>query len=310
MFCYKNMSIEIEHISKFYGTQEALSDLSFSVNPGQMVGFLGPNGAGKSTLMRIVAGYLMPTSGVVRVCGDKVTPDNTMIKRLIGYLPENNPLYSDLYVTEYLEMAAGFYHIPNRHARIMEMIELTGLGHERHKKIGTLSKGYRQRVGLAQALIHNPQVLILDEPTSGLDPNQLADIRLLITEAGREKTVILSSHILAEIEAMCSRAVIINRGQKVADSPIEGLKSAASKGRQKVRVIFDRNINAAELLTVEGVDSAETSMAEAVVFSSSENDVRPALFRFAVENQCIILEMQQQQENFEAVFRQLTQPAD
>ncbi len=304
------MSIEIEHISKFYGTQEALSDLSFSVNPGQMVGFLGPNGAGKSTLMRIVAGYLLPSSGIVRVCGEKVSPENTGVKRLIGYLPEHNPLYSDLYVTEYLEMAAGFYRIPNRTARLREMIDLTGLGLEKHKKIGALSKGYRQRVGLAQALMHNPEVLILDEPTSGLDPNQLAEIRRLIAEVGREKTVILSSHILAEIEAMCSRAVIINKGRKVADSPIEGLKSAASQGRQKVRIIFDRSVNASDLLEVEGVDSAEVTQAEAVVFSSSAADVRPALFRFAVNSQRIILEMQQQQENLEAVFRQLTQPTD
>lgn len=304
------MSIEVENIGKFYGSQEALSDLSFSVNPGQMVGFLGPNGAGKSTLMRIIAGFLAPTSGSVHVCGELVTPDNVGVKRMIGYLPEHNPLYTDLYVEEYLEMAAGFYKISSPAARLREMIDLTGLGNERHKKIGALSKGYRQRVGLAQALIHNPPVLILDEPTSGLDPNQLTEIRSLIASAATEKTVMLSSHILAEVEAMCSRAVIINKGHKVADSPIQHLKAAASKGRQKVRVRFDQQISDAELLQVEGVEAVVTDKTEAIVFSSSARDVRPGLFHFAVQSKRVILEMVQEQENLEAVFRQLTQPVD
>lgn len=207
-----NMSVEIKNISKFYGSQKALDDVSFKVNMGEMLGFLGPNGAGKSTLMKIITGFIKASSGTVLVNGKNVDVDSIELKREIGYLPENNPLYADLYIAEYLEIVAGFYKLNDRQKRVREMIGLTGLEREKHKKIGALSKGYRQRVGLAQAMIHDPSVLILDEPTSGLDPNQLVQIRALISEIGREKTVILSSHILQEIEAICKRIVIINQG--------------------------------------------------------------------------------------------------
>ena len=241
------MTVEIFNISKFYGTQKALDNISFSFRRGELVGFLGPNGAGKSTLMKIVTGFLSPDAGEVRIDGEPVTIDHSSVKRLIGYLPENNPLYTDLYVAEYLEMVAGFYHIPqnrtriyriNRMNRIKEMIELTGLGPEQHKKIGALSKGYRQRVGLAQALIHDPQVLILDEPTSGLDPNQMEEIRAMISQISSEKTVLLSSHILQEIEAICPRVVIINRGKLVADSSLSLLKETGVNRQQMVFAEF------------------------------------------------------------------------
>jgi ABC-2 type transport system ATP-binding protein len=212
------MSIVVEKVSKIYGQQRALNDVSFEIQRGEIVGFLGPNGAGKSTMMKIITCYIPPSSGKVKVCGHDVMEQSIEAKRCIGYLPEHNPLYTDMYVREYLSFVAGMYQIKNVKARVEEMIEIVGLQVEAHKKIETLSKGYRQRVGLAQALIHDPQVLVLDEPTSGLDPNQLAEIRNLIVSVGKTKTVMLSTHIMQEVEAMCDRAFIIDRGNIVADS--------------------------------------------------------------------------------------------
>ncbi|MDO8951503.1 MAG: ATP-binding cassette domain-containing protein, partial [Draconibacterium sp.] len=206
------MSVETRHITKLFGKQKALNEVSFSINKGELVGFLGPNGAGKSTMMKIITGFMPADSGEVVVNGQKIESKNLEIRKNIGYLPEHNPLYTDLYVKEFLEITAGFYKLKNKKHRVDEMVELTGLGDEQHKKIRALSKGYRQRVGLAQALIHDPSVLILDEPTTGLDPNQLEEIRNLIREISREKTVMLSSHIMQEVEAVCNRIIIINKG--------------------------------------------------------------------------------------------------
>ena len=217
--------IEIKDVSKLYGDQRALDHVSLHVAPGETVGLLGPNGAGKSTLMKIITCYIPPTEGVVTVCGHSIYDDSLAVRRAIGYLPEHNPLYLDMYVREYLRFAAGLGGVKDRNRRADEMIELTGLTPEANKKIGQLSKGYRQRVGLAQALIHDPQVLILDEPTTGLDPNQLEFIRSVIREAGKSKAVLLSTHIMQEVEAMCSRAVIIDHGRIVADESMDGVNA-------------------------------------------------------------------------------------
>lgn len=232
------MSIVVENVSKIYGQQRALNDVSFEINRGEIVGFLGPNGAGKSTMMKIITCYIPPSSGKVKVCGHDVMEQSIEAKRCIGYLPEHNPLYTDMYVREYLSFVAGMYQIKNVKARVEEMIETVGLQVEAHKKIETLSKGYRQRVGLAQALIHDPQVLILDEPTSGLDPNQLAEIRNLIVSVGKTKTVMLSTHIMQEVEAMCDRAFIINRGNIVASNLIMSqIGSAGEKLEDLFRLV-------------------------------------------------------------------------
>ena len=216
------MSISIKNISKFYGEQAALQSVSLNIKKGEVVGFLGPNGAGKSTLMKIITCYLPANEGEVKVCGEDVQEDSLSVRSKVGYLPEHNPMYLEMYIKEYLEFVAGVYNSPKE--RVSEMIELTGLTPEQHKKIGELSKGYRQRVGLAAALIHNPEVLILDEPTTGLDPNQLAEIRSLIKEIGKDKTVLLSTHIMQEVDKMCSRVVIINKGKIVDDQSISFLQ--------------------------------------------------------------------------------------
>ena len=300
------MSIEIRHITKFYGNQKALDDVTFSVSKGELSGFLGPNGAGKSTLMKIITGYLPADQGEIYVNGEKVSVDNVEIRRHIGYLPENNPLYTDLYVAESLGIVAGFYRMANRNSRIREIIGLTGLQQEQHKKIGQLSKGYRQRVGLAQALIHDPSVLILDEPTTGLDPNQLAGIRTLIYDISREKTVILSSHILQEIEAICQRVVIINQGKMVADSPIEALKNNMIAGSQQVFVLFDKPTDAAKLQQIPGVTGSKAQSGGWLLTAGTEADIRPEIFRFAVSSGLVILEMTEKRQNLDTIFRHLT----
>lgn len=300
------MSVEIRNISKFYGSQKALDNISFTVSKGEMLGFLGPNGAGKSTLMKIVTGFIKSSSGTVLVNGKNVGAESLEIKREIGYLPENNPLYSDLYITEYLEIVAGFYKLANSQKRVKEMIGLTGLESEKHKKIGTLSKGYRQRVGLAQAMIHDPSVLILDEPTSGLDPNQLVQIRSLISEISKEKTVILSSHILQEIEAICKRIVIINQGKLVADSRIEEIGRIEGNAVQKVFVAFNKQIPIEKLHEITGTGFCEYSADGYLISANSPDDIRPAIFRFAVKNDLVILAMVEKQQNLEEVFHSLT----
>lgn len=300
------MKLSINDITKLYGKQKALDSVSFSIQKGELLGFLGPNGAGKSTLMKIVTGYIPATSGEVWIDDNQMTTANTPIRKYIGYLPEHNPLYTDLYVRESLDITAGFYDISNRRQQVAHMIELTGLGDEQHKKIGALSKGYRQRVGLAQALIHDPQLLILDEPTTGLDPNQLDDIRKLIRNISKEKTVILSSHIMQEVEAVCSRVVIINKGRIVADGSITEIKSGLKAGSQQVIVQFNREVTAEQLLAIKGVLRVEFRDETWVIEAAGTTDIRPAVFNFAVEQNLIILTLMQKQQNLEGIFHQLT----
>src|SRR3972149_5806811 len=250
------MSIQVNNITKLYGKQKALDDVSFEVAPGKVTGFLGPNGAGKTTMMRVITCFIPQTSGKVSVCGYDVVDDSIEVRRNVGYLPENNPLYLDMYVKEYLAFIAGIYKIKNVESRIAEMIERTGLQIEHKKKIGALSKGYRQRVGLAQALIHDPKVLILDEPTSGLDPIQLIEIRNVIKEIGKEKTVMLSTHIMQEVEAMCDRVIIINKGQIVADQPTAELQKG-NNDKQIITVEFDKETTRGALKNILGVQEAK-----------------------------------------------------
>ena len=301
------MSVETRHITKLFGKQKALNEVSFSINKGELVGFLGPNGAGKSTMMKIITGFMTADSGEVVVNGQKIESKNLEIRKNIGYLPELNPLYTDLYVKEFLEITAGFYKLKNTKQRIAEMVELTGLGDEQHKKIRALSKGYRQRVGLAQALIHDPSVLILDEPTTGLDPNQLEEIRHLIREISREKTVMLSSHIMQEVEAVCNRVIIINKGKIVADGRIDEIKSGKLNRNQIVIVEFSTPVKLEELLALEGVKSAVLNRNLWEIESTVEKDIRPAIFQYAVDNNLTLLTLNEKQQNLENVFHQLTQ---
>jgi len=301
------MSVETRQITKLFGKQKALDEVSFSIKKGELVGFLGPNGAGKSTMMKIITGFLPPDSGEVIVNGQKVESKNPEIRKNIGYLPEHNPLYTDLYVKEFLEITAGFYKLKNTKQRVAEMVELTGLGDEQHKKIRALSKGYRQRVGLAQALIHDPSVLILDEPTTGLDPNQLEEIRHLIREISREKTVMLSSHIMQEVEAVCNRVIIINKGRIIADGGINEIKSGKLNNNQVVIAEFSAPVNVEKLMTVEGVKGAALNLNLWEIESKGVNDIRPAIFKFAVANNLTLLTFHEKQQNLENVFHELTQ---
>jgi ABC-2 type transport system ATP-binding protein len=301
------MSVETRHITKLFGKQKALNEVSFTINKGELVGFLGPNGAGKSTMMKIITGFMPADSGEVVVNGEKVVSKNLEIRKNIGYLPEHNPLYTDLYVKEFLEITAGFYKLKNTKQRVAEMVELTGLGDEQHKKIRALSKGYRQRVGLAQALIHDPSVLILDEPTTGLDPNQLEEIRHLIREISREKTVMLSSHIMQEVEAVCSRVIIINKGIIVADGGINEIKSGKINRNQIVIAEFSAPVKLEKLIAVEGVKNAILNRNFWEIESNGVQDIRPAVFKFAVENNLTLLTLHEKQQNLENVFHQLTQ---
>lgn len=300
------MGVETRNITKLFGTQKALDNVSFEINKGELVGFLGPNGAGKSTMMKIITGFLPPDSGEVLVNGQKVLSENLEIRKNIGYLPENNPLYTDLFVREFLEITAGFYHLDNKKQRVAEMVELTGLGVEQHKKIGSLSKGYRQRVGLAQALIHNPEILILDEPTTGLDPNQLEEIRNLIREISKEKTVMLSSHIMQEVEAVCNRVIIINRGKIVADGGIGEIKSGKLLRNEVVVAEFNAPVQSEKLMKIKGVLNVNQLGNIWEIESNGETDLRPELFNFAVENNLVLYTLQEKQQNLESVFQQLT----
>lgn len=301
------MSISVSQVSKQYGTQKALDQVSFEIGTGELVGFLGPNGAGKSTLMKIITGYLSADGGSVVINGETVETKNISIRSQIGYLPENNPLYTDLYVREYLEMVAGFYKLQHKKEQVLKMIELTGLKVEQHKKIGMLSKGYRQRVGLAQALIHDPAVLILDEPTTGLDPNQLEEIRQLIRAISANKTVMLSTHIMQEVEAICSRVIIINQGKLVADGSIAELKSGQIERKQAVLVEFNKAPEMELLRKINGLRKLEAiNSTTFLVESDQTTDLRPALFHFAVSNQLVLLTLKEQQQSLENVFQDLT----
>ena len=301
------MSIEINHITKRYGEQLALNDVSLTINKG-IVGLLGPNGAGKSTLMKIITCFIPPTSGTVIVEGHDVMDDPMAVKRIVGYLPEHNPLYLDMYVREYLEFVAGVHQLKGVAAkkRIEEMIEETGLGLEAHKKISALSKGYRQRVGLAQAMMHDPQVLILDEPTSGLDPNQLIDIRNLISNLGKEKTVLLSTHIMQEVEAICERAIIINKGVVVADDKIENLKqeNAASN---VVIVEFESEVSENLLRSIPMVSKVQQVKDNHwIIEPQGDADIRANLMRWSVERGLIIKTLQKEDLSIEEAFQKLT----
>ncbi len=303
------MSLQAEKITKLYGNQKALDGVSFDISRGEVVALLGPNGAGKSTMMKIIACYLPQTAGKMSVCGFSVAESPLEVKKCIGYLPENNPLYTDMYVKEYLRFVAGIYRLGRKSKqRVDEMIELTGLISEYKKTIGTLSKGYRQRVGLAQALIHDPEVLILDEPTSGLDPNQLTEIRTLIKEIGKTKTIILSTHIMQEVEAVCNRAIIINRGRIMTDASTAELRLLNKAGRL-FYVEFDKEADISAIKGIEGVVDVvcddSTTFAYKVIAESSV-DVRPALFRFAVDQTLVLLSLVPQQESLEQVFRDVT----
>ncbi len=301
------MSIEVKNITKIYGKQKALDNVSFEIKKGEVVGFLGPNGAGKSTMMKIITCFIPPTSGNVKVYDFDVLQQSIDVRKKIGYLPETNPLYLDMYVKEYLEFIAEIHGIKkNRSERISEMINITGLGLEQTKKIGALSKGYRQRVGLAQTLIHDPEVLILDEPTSGLDPNQLVEIRELIKKVGKEKTIMLSTHIMQEVEAVCDRVIIIDKGIIVADDTSDQLAKLSS-GKSVITVEFNDTVSKQLLKTIKDIDSVKKIKDNIwQLYTDSGEDIRPVVFQFAVDNKLIVLSLQKEEKSLEQVFRQLT----
>lgn len=305
------MSIIVEKLTKIYAEQKALDEVSFEIKPGNIVGLLGPNGAGKSTIMKILTCFIPPTSGKATVNGFDIFEDSLQIRKIIGYLPEHNPLYPEMYVKEYLEFVGGIHQIGGLTKRISEIIELTGLEAERRKKIGQLSKGYRQRVGLAQALIHNPEILILDEPTSGLDPNQLAEIRNLIKTIGKEKTVMLSTHIMQEVEAICNHTIIINKGKIVANDTTENLRPGGKQSAEALLIEFDRAVDAQHLTAIKGVKNASPAGNNSwILMTDSTEDVRTALFDFAVRRQLKILSLTKKEKSLEEIFMDLTKSAE
>ena len=304
------MSIRVEQLTKQYESgQKAVNQISFTVEPGQIVGFLGPNGAGKSTTMKMATGYLPSTEGTILVNGFDVRIAPMDVRRSVGYLPEHNPLYLDLYVNEYLRFAGSLHGMksPDLGRGVAAIIERVGLGQEQHKRIGQLSKGYRQRVGLAQALLHNPPVLILDEPTTGLDPNQLTEIRQVIREAGRDKTVLFSTHIMQEVEALCDRVIIINRGQIVADSPLSELRVQADGAITVVAEFETELADTRALATLPGVRSVEAMAAgQYRITADAGTDLRAAIFRLSADSGLMLVGLRQQEGSLEGVFRALT----
>ncbi len=300
------MSVKVENLTKLYGEQRAVDDVSFELKRGEVLGFLGPNGAGKTTTMKILSCFMPPSSGRAEVCGYDVVEASMEVRRRLGYLPEHNPLYPDMYVREYLTFVAGLHRIPNVKQRVGEMIELTGLERESHKPIGALSKGYRQRVGLAQAMLHDPEVLILDEPTSGLDPNQLVEIRGLIRKLGMEKTVIFSTHIMQEVQAVCDRVLIINKGKLVADDPIVTLQRRIA-GDVMVQAVFREEIDPQGLEEIDGVRRVEeTPEGSWRIFTDPDVDIRAEVFQFAVDRSLTLLELHRETHSVEDVFHLLT----
>src|SRR5690554_3303769 len=296
------MSIEVQHISKVYGSQKALDEVSFSIDKNEIVGFLGPNGAGKSTLMKILTTYLEPTSGHAKVNGFSIQDQVVQVQKSVGYLPEHNPLYLEMYIREYLRFNAAIYKIPK--SRVEEVIIETGLSPEAHKKIGQLSKGYRQRVGLACALLHNPEVLILDEPTTGLDPNQILEIRTLIKKTGKDKTVFLSTHIMQEVEAICDRVIIINRGKIVADHKLSEL---TQNQQQVIEVVFDSPVAESLLNTIPKLSKVikTTPTSFELIFDTPE-DMRSEVFEFVTTHQLKMIHLNRKQKTQETIFRELT----
>ena len=296
------MSIQLTSIIKKYGTQKAVNGISFEAKKGEIVGFLGPNGAGKSTTMKILTGFIQPTQGTVFVSGIDVLKNPVEAQKKIGYLPEHNPLYLEMYVREYLEFQAAIYKIAKN--KIAEVIEKVRLTPEAHKKIGQLSKGYRQRVGLAAAILHNPEVLILDEPTTGLDPNQLVEIRELIKELGKDKTVLFSTHIMQEVEAVCSRVIIINKGELVIDKPISELKTS---NEQVIKVTFDYKLEEQFIQRLPNIAHYKNTVENNWILTfETREDMRPVIFDFAQENGLKILGLNTENKNLESLFRELT----
>ncbi len=302
------MSVSVKHINKIFDTQKALDDVSFEIKSGEIAGFIGPNGAGKTTMMRIITGLIPPSSGEARIAGIDVLENSLEIKKKIGYLPENNPLYKEMYVKEYLQFVAGVYKLGNNsEKKINEIIVITGLEPEKHKIISHLSKGYRQRVGIAQSLIHDPEVLILDEPTSGLDPNQIIEIRELILQAGKAKTVMLSTHIMQEVEAICDRIIIIDKGKIVANDSKEKILSGQMKN-STIIIEFNENPDVAMLEAIEGVNKVmKTDNNYWLIQHDAGQDIRNNLFNFAVKNNLSVLSLQKKEKNLEQIFRELTE---
>ncbi len=300
------MSIQVNQLTKVYGTQKAVNDISFEVSPGDILGFLGPNGAGKSTTMKIATGYIAPTSGTISVMEHDVVNQSKEVRRNIGYLPEHNPLYLDMYVHEYLGFIGSLHQLKGKalRQRVTEMVELCGLTLEQNKRIGALSKGYRQRVGLAQALVHDPKVLILDEPTTGLDPNQLVEIRGLIKQVSQEKTVIFSTHIMQEVKALCNRVIIINRGEIVANESVDQLTAGTGA---ILKVEFQNQVEAELLSQLKGVAGVKGDGRHFTLQTEGDQDLREPLFKFAAEQGWVILGMQREEQNLEDIFQQLTQ---
>jgi len=300
------MAINVQGLTKRFGNQIAVDRLSFSVKPGAILGFLVPSGAGRGTTMKMLCGFMVPTGGSASVNGYDIVEQSLEVRKNIGYLPENNPLYDDMYVKEYLEFVAGIHGLKNATERIREVVAITGLDKEQHKLISALSKGYRQRVGLAQAIIHDPDILILDEPTSGLDMNQLAGIRQLIKDMGKEKIVIFSSHIMQEVQALCHRVLIINDGKLVADDSIEMLQSRHS-GTTKVLVEFeDENFHVKDFKDIAGITSCIKEGNRLVFVCNSQKDIKPEIFKTAVASGLTIVEMKSEKMNIESIFRTLT----
>ncbi|HVM86836.1 MAG TPA: gliding motility-associated ABC transporter ATP-binding subunit GldA [Puia sp.] len=301
------MSIEVKGLTKIYGEQKAVDHISFSINKGEIVGFLGPNGAGKSTTMKIITGYLQQTEGEAFVCDINVQEQPMNTKRKIGYLPEANPLYYDMYVKEYLGFVADVHAVSGQRAAVIsKTIDLVGLTQESKKKIGQLSKGYKQRVGLAAALIHDPEVLILDEPTSGLDPNQIVEIREVIRNLGRNKTVMFSSHILQEVEAICDRVIIINKGKIVADDKLGNLQTA-NKSNQLIIVQFKENVNPELIKALKDINSADQlQTASWKLYTNNPESVRKQLMQLSLQHNLNIVSLQSGEQSLEEVFRSLT----
>ena len=296
------MSIEVQSVTKSYETQLALNEISFSASKGEIIGFLGPNGAGKSTMMKILTGFILPTKGTVFVSGINVLKNPIEAKAHIGYLPEQNPLYEDMYVKEYLQFQASIFKVPKE--AIETVVNTVGLKPEVHKKIGQLSKGYQQRVGIAAAIIHNPDVLVLDEPTTGLDPNQIQEIRTLIKELGKNKTILFSTHIMQEVEAVCDRVIIIKKGELLVDKPIKELKKS---NEQTIEVTFDYKIEEQFIQMLPNMISFKNNFDNTwyITFDSSE-DMRPVIFDFAKENGLKILELNSKNQSLEVFFSELT----
>lgn len=301
------MSISVKNVTKKYGSQKAVDDVSFEIESGEIVGFIGPNGAGKSTTMKVITGFLSDFEGEVTVDGLNVKDHGIEVKNKIGYLPEHNPLYLEMYVKEYLKFVAGLFHVNEPEKKVQEVIELTGLSKEQHKRLGALSKGYRQRVGLAAVLIHDPEILILDEPTTGLDPNQIVEIRNLIAAVGKKKTVLLSTHIMQEVEAICNRVIIINNGRIVANDNSSSIKQNAQEANATIQLELLQVTTKDLLCTIPEVEDVIcVSEKQWLIKPSTQEDIREKIFNFAVENKLTVLSMQVQEKSLEQAFQDLT----